>query len=123
MVSQRGCDFARNVLARAGQQAAAQSVYYSPEADTLEFVVKPGLEYYAKRIDDLVTIYYSDSTEESVGVLLTGLRRLLHKYTRHLPGLEVEVANGRVKVEHLLLIYLWVGSEDRYHMVVQAFQN
>jgi hypothetical protein len=44
---------------------------YDPDGACIEFLAKPE-PFYAERIDDLVTVYYSQDTHEVIGSLLKG---------------------------------------------------
>ncbi|MCK4787137.1 MAG: hypothetical protein KAV87_25485, partial [Desulfobacteraceae bacterium] len=45
---------------------------YDPDGDCIEFFTKPH-SFYAERIDDLVTVYYSHETKEIIGSLIKGV--------------------------------------------------
>jgi len=40
-------------------ESTGKSVYYDPDGDCIEFLSRPE-EFWAERIDDLVTVYYSE---------------------------------------------------------------
>lgn len=48
-------------------------VTYIPEGDCLEIVLAED-NYYAERINGLVTIYYSEHTDKIVGLLIKGIQ-------------------------------------------------
>lgn len=58
-------------MAAAAKEFEAQ-VFYDRDGDCVEFVAAPD-SYYAERIDDLVTVYYSRDTGEIIGSLLKGV--------------------------------------------------
>src|ERR1051326_8258570 len=60
-------DFAARVmeLARAGKDFKPTATY-DPDGDCVEFLARPD-PFYAERIDDLVTVYYSQIDNEIVG--------------------------------------------------------
>lgn len=92
-------DFAAQVLALARPDEAFRArATYDPDGDCIEFLAKPDA-FYAERVDDLVTVYYSQETEEVVGSLIKGVSNLL----RDVPLLEIVITDGRVKLEHLFL--------------------
>jgi hypothetical protein len=72
-------DFAQHVLrlAKAAQPFKATAVY-DPDGDCIEFLAKPD-PFYAERIDDLVTVYYSQETHEVVGSLIKGVTPFCRK--------------------------------------------
>ncbi len=63
-------EFAKRMvlLARPAEQFRPTATY-DPDGDCVEFIAKPD-PFYAERIDDLVTVYYSQETGELIGALL-----------------------------------------------------
>ncbi|MCH9021731.1 MAG: hypothetical protein IID32_03100 [Planctomycetes bacterium] len=62
--------FARKVMDLAQTAGPFQpTAVYDPDGDCIEFVFKPD-NFYARRIDDLLTVYYSQENEEIVGSLI-----------------------------------------------------
>lgn len=51
------------------------SATYDPDGDRIEFIARPD-SFYAERVDDLVTVYYSHETNEIVGSLIKGVSQL-----------------------------------------------
>ena len=49
---------------------------YDPDGDCIEFLTSPD-PFYAERIDDLVTVYYSQETNEVIGSLIKGVSEFL----------------------------------------------
>jgi hypothetical protein len=69
-------EFAAKVIELAG--AAEQfrpTAYYDPDGDCIEFLARPD-NFYGERVDDLVTVYYSEETGEVIGSLLKGVTSL-----------------------------------------------
>jgi hypothetical protein len=60
------------LLARPAEQFVSTSTY-DPDGDCIEFLAKPD-PFYAERVDDLVTVYYSQETNEVIGSLITDVR-------------------------------------------------
>jgi hypothetical protein len=85
-------------------------VTYDPDGDCIEFLVS-NESFYARRIDSLTAIYYSQEPNEIVGSLLKGVRKFLHEGLRQAPGFRVEIVDGRVRLQHLFTLRLW--SERR----------
>src|SRR5262245_34116816 len=73
---------------------------YDPDGDCIEFLVKPD-PFHAERVDDLVTVYYSQVTGEVIGSLLKGVSAFCKKMTERLPGFRIEIRDGRVRLVHL----------------------
>jgi hypothetical protein len=47
---------------------------YDADGDCVEFLAKPDA-FYAERVDDLVTVYYSQETGEVIGSLIKGVSK------------------------------------------------
>src|SRR4051794_1937337 len=73
---------------------------YDPDGDCIEFLAKPD-PFYAERIDDLVTVYYSQETNEVIGSLLKGVTRFCDRLAELLPGFKIEILDGRVRLVHI----------------------
>jgi len=105
-------EFAKRMLLLAG--AAEQfkpTAIYDPDGDCIEFLARPD-PFYAERVDDLVTVYYSQETGEVVGSLIKGAAAFCKQVLQKLPGFRIEIQDGRVKLEHIFLARLW-SSEPR----------
>ena len=68
-------DFAKRMmlLARAAEEFEPTATY-DPDGDCIESLAKPD-PFYAERVDDLVTVYYSQETNEMIGYLITGVTK------------------------------------------------
>lgn len=89
---------------------------YIPDGDCIEFVARPG-RYRAQRLDDLVTVYINEDSDEIVGSLIKGVRKLCRQLSEKLPGFKINVDDGKVRLEHLFLARLW--SEPRPSKLVE----
>lgn len=87
------------------------SAYYDPDGDCIEFLAKPD-PFYAERVDDLVTVYYSQETDEVVGSLIKGVAKFYNEVLRRMPGFKIEIHAGRVKLEHFFRARLWSLDVD-----------
>ena len=114
-------DYADAVL-RMGQQASAFSpmATYIPEGDCIEFIISPD-DYYAQRIDGLVTVYYSRKTKQLAGSLIKGVQRFCQEILSKYPGFKIELESGCVKLEHIFLAHLW--QEARETMIVRTYRE
>ena len=88
-------------LARAAT-AFGPTATYDPDGDCIEFLVKPD-PFYGERVDDLVTVYYSQETNEIIGSLIKGVHGFLRKH----PGLTIDIRDGRVRLVHLFRAKFW----------------
>jgi len=84
---------------------------YDPDGDCIEFLVKRD-PFYAERIDDLVTVYYSQETREIIGSLIKGIGRLCRQLSEKMPAFKIEVQDGPVKLEHLLFLAKLLASPE-----------
>jgi len=64
------------------------TAYYDPDGDCIEFLARPD-NFYAERVDDLVTVYHSQETDEIIGSLLKGVTGLCKQLSEKLPGLRL----------------------------------
>ena len=62
----------------AEQNGFTPKPFYSREGDTLSFFAKDE-EFHAARLDDVVTVYKSNESNELIGFKLKGVRRLLDR--------------------------------------------
>ena len=92
-------EFAEKVLKIAPAKAFSASAYYDRDGDCIEFLARPD-DFYSERIDDLVTVYYSENDNEIVGSLIKGVRELLDSC----PNLELAIHAGKVRLSHLFLV-------------------
>lgn len=70
-------DFAQFVLSKVpANHSFRPSAFYDADGDCIEFIVAPD-SYYVERVDSIVTVYRSQETNEVVGSLITGVRKLL----------------------------------------------
>ena len=96
-------DFAAHLLKLAQDAPAFQpSATYDPDGDCIEFFAKPD-SFYGERIDDLVTVYYSQESKEIIGSLIKGVHSFLNKH----PGLKIDIQDGRVRLVHLFRASYW----------------
>lgn len=79
---------------------------YDPDGDCIEFLASPD-PFYAERVDDLVTVYYSQETNEVIGSLIKGVSKFYKQILTTMPGFRIEVHDGPVKLEHLFLARIW----------------
>ncbi len=83
---------------------------YDRDGDCIEFIFRPD-PFYAERVDDLVTVYYSQETGEVIGSLIKGVSRFCQRMLQSNPGFRIVIQDGKVKVEHIFLAHL-LGRKD-----------
>jgi hypothetical protein len=115
MTATSNAEFAKRMmlLAKPAEQFAPAAVY-DPDGDCIEFLAKPD-PFYAERVDDLVTVYYSQDTGEVIGSLIKGVSEFCRRFLEKMPGFRIEIVDGRVKLVHIFLARLWsanLGPQD-----------
>ena len=100
-------EFARRMvlLARPAEQFKPTATY-DPDGDCIEFVAKPDA-FYAERVDDLVTVYYSQETGELIGSLIKGVSKFCREILANLPGFQIEIQHPPVSLQHIFQARLW----------------
>lgn len=76
--------------------------YYDEDGDCIEFFAKRG-PFYAKRLDDLITVYYSSESDEIVGSLIKAIKPLLSKHR----GATIDIRQGKIRIVHLIRARAW----------------
>src|SRR5438128_9031297 len=91
-------EFAAQVAELAKHAGPPQpTAVYDPDGDCIEFLAKPE-PFYAERIDDLVTVYYSQETREVIGSLIKGASRFCSEILKRLPGFRIEVVDRNIRL-------------------------
>jgi hypothetical protein len=116
-------EFAKRMLLLAGSaEQFKPTAIYDPDGDCIEFLARPD-PFYAERVDDLVTVYYSQETGEVVGSLIKGVARFCEKVLQKLPGFKSEIQDGRVKLEHIFLARLWSSELRPQDLVTLTYKK
>ncbi|HZK80971.1 MAG TPA: hypothetical protein VFC46_07890 [Humisphaera sp.] len=109
MTAMSNSDFAAHLLDLAQDAPPFQPIAtYDPDGDCIEFLVKPD-SFYAERIDDLVTVYYSQESKEIIGSLIKGI----HGFLKRHPGLNIDIQDGRVRLVHLFRASFWSKQDPQ----------
>src|SRR6266852_2891605 len=105
-------EFAKRMmlLAKPAEQFRPTATY-DPDGDCIEFLAKPD-PFFAERVDDLVTVYYSQQTGEIVGSLIKGVCRFCQQFSKKNPGFRIVIQDGPVRLEHIFLARLWSLPQD-----------
>jgi hypothetical protein len=112
MKAMTNAEYAERVAELAKDAGAPQATaVYDPDGDCIEFLSKPE-PFYAERIDDLVTVYYSQERHEVIGSLIKGASRFCNEILKRLPGFRIEVIDRNVRLEHIFLAKLWSHEHD-----------
>lgn len=86
-------------------------VYYDRDGDCIEFLTAPD-DFYAERVDNLVTVYYSRESGEIIGSLIKGVSTTIKSILDRMPGFKIEIQDGRVRLEHLFAAQIWADDEN-----------
>jgi len=60
----------------------------------MEFLAKRN-SFYAERVDDIVTVYHSQETDDVVGFSMNGDLSFCGQFSETIPGLGIEIRDGR----------------------------
>jgi hypothetical protein len=106
-------EFARRMmlLARPAEQFKPTATY-DPDGDCIEFLAKPD-PFFAERVDDLVTVYYSQETGELIGSLIKGVSGFCRDILAKLPGFQIEILDPPVSLQHIFQARLWSSPSPR----------
>jgi hypothetical protein len=116
-------EFAKRMmlLAKPAEQFRPTAIY-DPDGDCIEFLAKPD-PFYAERIDDLVTGYYSQETGEVTGSLLKGVSSFCKQVLELMPGFKIEIHDGRVRLVHIFLARMWSTPLDPQDIATLTYRK
>jgi hypothetical protein len=109
------------LLAKPAEQFRPTATY-DPDGDCIEFLAKPD-PFYAERVDNLVTVYYSQETGEIIGSLLKGVGRFFKEFSKRNPGFRSVIEDGPVRLEHVFLARLWSSAQDPKAIQTLAYRK
>ena len=95
---------------------------YDPDGDCIEFLAAPD-PFYAQRVDDLLTVYYSQETQDIIGSQIKGVARICREMLVKLPGLKIEIQDGPVKLVHIFLAKLWASDPQPDKLVTLVYRK
>lgn len=116
-------EFAKRMMlmARPAEQFRPTATY-DLDGDCIEFLAKPD-PFYGERVDDLLTVYYSQETGEVVGSLLKGVARFCQQMLEKMPGFRIEIDDGRVQLVHIFRARLWSSQLDPQAMPALVYRK
>jgi hypothetical protein len=90
------------ILARASQERGEFSPFAFPneEGDCIEFFVS-SKDYYAQRVDDYLTLYLNEETEEVTGFVVKNISQILERVVTHQMAYSFVIQDGGVRLEAL----------------------
>lgn len=123
MTAMSSSDFAKRMmlLARSAEEFEPTATY-DPDGDCIEFLVKPD-PFYGERVDDLVTVYYSQETNEVVGSLLKGVSGFCKTISETMPGFKIEIRGGRVRLVHIFRAQLWGAKREPGDLTTLTYEK
>jgi hypothetical protein len=98
------------------------TAYYDSDGDCIEFLAKPD-PFREERVDDLVTVYYSQKTGEVMGSLIKGVSTLAKRLKQKLPGFMITIEDGRIRLEHLFLAGMWLQKSKPQAIDVLTYKK
>lgn len=116
-------DFAKRMmlLAKPAEQFEPMAVY-DPDGDCIEFLAKPD-PFYGERVDDLLTVYYSQETGEVIGSLIKGAAKFCAEVSAKMPGFKIEIRDGHVRLVHIFLARLWSADRDPRELATLTYKK
>lgn len=116
-------DFAKRMMLMASSKDDFKpSAFFDPDGDCIEFLASSD-PFRAERVDDLVTVYYSQETGEVIGSLIKGVSTFCTKMLKSLPGFKIEIEHGAVRLEHIFLARLWTQDLDPDDLKTLTYQK
>lgn len=109
------------LLARSAEQYQPTATY-DPDGDCIEFLAKPD-PFYAERIDDLVTVYYSQETDEVIGSLIKGVSKFCRDISDKMPGFKIEIHDGPVRLKHIFLARMWSANLNPQDLATLTYRK
>lgn len=123
MSADSNTEFAKRMMLYARPASSFEpAATYDPDGDCIEFLVKPD-PFYAERVDDLVTVYYSQETNEVIGSLIKGVTGFCKRISEKMPGFAIVIQDGRVRLEHLFLARLWASQKPPSEIVALTYRK
>ncbi len=116
-------DFAKlmMLLARSADHFRPTATY-DPDGDCIEFLAKPE-PFYGERVDELVTVYYSQETNEVIGSLIKGVAKFCSEFSKRNPGFSIVIKDGPIRLEHLFLARMWSSLQGPMEMKTLTYQK
>ncbi len=123
MTAMSNSDFAKRMmlLARPAEQFEPTAIY-DPDGDCIEFLAKPD-PFYAERVDDLVTVCYSQETNEVIGSLIKGVSGFCKTVLERMPGFRIEIRDGRVRLVHIFRARLWTSNSAPDDLATMTYEK
>lgn len=116
-------EFAKRMTLLAGSAEKFEpTATYDPDGDCIEFLAKPDV-FYAERVDDLITVYYSQDTGEVIGSLIKSVSKFCRDTFSKLPGFKIEIRDGEVLLRHIFLARMWSAELDPEDLATLTYRK
>jgi len=120
-------EFAKIVLAAPSPTEPFQpTATYDPDGDCIEYLIKPD-NFYAHRVDELLTVYRSEETDELVGSFIKSVKSFWKKLIQQSPAFAVIIQEPPVQLSHLFVARLLQlpsgGDKKELEMVATAYRE
>lgn len=115
--------FAQALMARVRTEPwSGPKVFHNHDGDCIEVLLSND-NYYAERLDSLVTVYVNRENGELVGALVKGVRSFIKRMVARIPGFIIEIVDGKVKLEYLFTAGLWSHDAGANQILVQRYRK
>ncbi len=92
-------DFAKEILGLADEAHEFEPIlHYDSDGDCIEFISERD-SYDAERINSLITVYHSTSSERLIGARIKGVMQLI----RRRPYVSIAVKDGKIRLDFLIV--------------------
>ncbi len=115
----RNDDFATSLLEGVSEPETVPQAFYNKDGDCIEFLIS-NESYYAERVDDLLTVYHSQESDDIVGSLVKGVSTFVRHVLQASPGFAIEIQDGEMCLTHLFTAGMWQSGDD---VRVQAYKR
>jgi len=115
-------EFAEIILSMPAPEGPFQpTATYDPDGDCIEFIIKDD-DFYAHRMDDLVTVYYSEKDNQLVGAFVKSIKSFCKKFMQRSPYFAVVVEKPPVRLSCLFVARLMEleGQANKQELRVAA---
>lgn len=115
--------FAKRVMLLADPATHFQpTATYDRDGDCIEFLASPE-PFFAERVDDLVTVYYGQETQEVIGSFIKGVSKFCDAVLKQMPGFQIEIQDRRIRLQHIFLARLWSSPQDPQELPTLTYKK
>ncbi len=70
-----------------------------------------------------MTVYYSQETDEVVGSLIKGASGFCKHLSETMPGFQIEIRHGRVRLVHIFRARLWASKREPGDLTTLTYEK